>query len=311
MKKILLVLLLLLPAPAFAADKLTVLLDWYVNPDHAPIIIAQEKGFFAEQGLEVTVIPPADPADPPKLVAAGKADIGISYQPQLHLMLDEGLPLVRVGTLVTAPLNCLLVRDDGSVGTLADLKGKKIGYSLAGFEEALLSAMLASAGVSLSDVELINVNWSISPSLMSKQVDAVIGAFRNFELTQMDLAGVKGRCFYPEEAGVPAYDELVYVAKRDGLDKPLIRRFLAATEKAANYIVNHQEESWKIFSGTAPELQDELNRRAWTDTLPRLSLQPAALDSGRYARFQDFLLKAGLLKSAQPISRIAIDLGAE
>lgn len=311
MKKILLALLLLLPAPAAAADKMTVLLDWYVNPDHAPIIIAQEKGFFAEQGLEVTIVPPADPADPPKLVAAGKAEIGVSYQPQLHLMVDEGLPLVRVGTLVTAPLNCLLVRDDGSVATLADLKGKKIGYSLAGFEQALLSAMLASAGLSLSDVELINVNWSISPSLMSKQVDAVIGAFRNFELTQMDLAGIKGRCFHPEEAGVPAYDELVYVARRDGLDKALIRRFLAATEKAANYIVNHQEESWKIFSGTAPELQDELNRRAWADTLPRLSLQPAALDSGRYARFEDFLVKAGLVKTGKPVSRIAIDVGAE
>jgi len=194
MKRLLLALLLLFPAPAFAADKMTVLLDWYVNPDHAPIIIAQEKGFFAEQGLEVTIVPPADPADPPKLVAAGKAEIGISYQPQLHLMIDEGLPLVRVGTLVAAPLNCLLVRDDGTAPTLAGLKGKRIGYSLAGFEQALLSSMLASAGLSLSDVELINVNWSISPSLMSKQEDAVIGAFRNFELTQMELAGMKGRC---------------------------------------------------------------------------------------------------------------------
>jgi putative hydroxymethylpyrimidine transport system substrate-binding protein len=311
MRTILLALLLLFPSPAFAADKLTVLLDWYVNPDHAPIIIAQENGFFAEQGLEVTIVPPANPADPPKLVAAGQAEIGVSYQPQLHLMVDEGLPLVRVGTLVTAPLNCLLVRDDGSATTLADLKGKKIGYSLAGFEQALLSAMLASADLALTDVELINVNWSISPSLMSKQVDAVIGAFRNFELTQMELAGIKGRCFYPEEAGVPAYDELVYVAKRDSLDKPLIRRFLAATEKAANYIVNHQDESWRIFSGTAPELQDELNRRAWVDTLPRLSLQPAALDSGRYARFRDFLVKAGLVKNVHPVSHIAIDLGAE
>jgi putative hydroxymethylpyrimidine transport system substrate-binding protein len=97
--------------------------------------------------------------------------------------------------------------------------------SLAGFEQALLSAMLVSAGLTLSDVELVNVNWSISPSLMSKQLDAVIGAFGNFELTQMDVGGVKGRCFYPEEAGVPTYDELIYVAKRDGLDKPLIRRF--------------------------------------------------------------------------------------
>ena len=89
-----------------AADKVTLLLDWFINPDHGPVIIAQEKGYFSELGLEVNIIPPADPADPPKLVAAGKADIAISYQPQLHLQVAEGMPLVRVGTLVSTPLNC-------------------------------------------------------------------------------------------------------------------------------------------------------------------------------------------------------------
>ncbi|MEH6361739.1 MAG: ABC transporter substrate-binding protein, partial [Amylibacter sp.] len=96
-------------APVMAADKMTLLLDWFVNPDHGPIIVAQEKGYFAEQGLEVEIIAPADPADPPKLVAAGRGDLAISYQPSLHLQIAEGLPLKRVGTLVATPLNCLLV----------------------------------------------------------------------------------------------------------------------------------------------------------------------------------------------------------
>ena len=93
MKKILLALLLMLPAPAMANDKITVMLDWFVNPDHAPIIIAKEKGLFAAQGLDVNIVAPADPSDPPKMVAAGKADIAISYEPQLHMLVDEGLPL--------------------------------------------------------------------------------------------------------------------------------------------------------------------------------------------------------------------------
>jgi putative hydroxymethylpyrimidine transport system substrate-binding protein len=104
---------------------------------------------------------------------------------------------------------------------------------------------------------------------------------------------------------------LIFIANKDHLNKPLLRRFLAATERAANYIVNHQDESWKIFSGTAPELADELNRRAWIDTVPRLSLQPAALDTGRYARFQAFLAKAGLVHGTRPVGDLAIDLGAE
>ena len=301
----------LLVQPAMAADKLTLMLDWFVNPDHGPIVIAEAKGYFAEQGLEVEVVAPADPADPPKMVAAGRADLAVGYQPQLHLQVAEGLPLVRVGTLIATPLNCLLVRDDGPVRTLADLRGRKIGFSVAGVEEALLATMLGQAGLTLDDVELVNVNFSLSPALMAGQVDAVMGAYRNFELTQMELEGIKGRCFYIEEEGVPAYDELVYLANPATMNRDAIRRFLAATEKAAEWMVNHPEESLEVFVGTAPELDDALNRRAWIDTLPRFSLSPAGLDAGRYARFEAFLHEKGLIPATRPVSELALDLGTQ
>ena len=119
---------------AAAAEKLTVLLDWFVNPDHATLIIAEEMGYFKDHGLEVEMIAPADPNDPPKLVAAGKADLAITYQPQLHMQVDAGLPLKRIATLVATPLNSLVVLEDGPIKSLADLKGRKIGYSIGGFE---------------------------------------------------------------------------------------------------------------------------------------------------------------------------------
>lgn len=311
MRILTLVAALLIAAPANAADKMTLLLDWFVNPDHGPIIIAEEKGFFTDQGLEVEVIAPADPAEPPKQVAAGNADLAVSYQPQLHLQAHGGLPLVRVGTLVATPLNCLLVLRDGPIKTITDLKGGKVGFSVAGVEEALLIAVLERHGLTLDDIELINVNWSLSPSLMSGQVDAVIGAYRNFELNQMDIEGVPGKCFYLEEEGLPSYDELIYVANKDRMDADMIRRFLAATEMATQYIVNHPVESWEIFAATSTELQDELNKRAWVDTLPRFALRPAALDAGRYSRFEAFLMDAGLIPSLNPVSAIAIDVTAQ
>ena len=298
-------------APAAATDKITLLLDWFVNPDHGPIIIAEEKGYFKDARLEVEVIAPADPADPPKLVAAGRAELAISYQPQLHLQVAEGLPLVRVGTLVATPLNCLLVLADGPVQSIADLRGGKVGFSVAGVEEALLKTILERNGVGLDEIDLVNVNWSLSPSLMSGQVDAVIGAFRNFELNQMDIEGIKGRCFYLEEEGLPAYDELIYIANRDSMNKDVIRRFLQATELATQYIINHPQESWDIFKSTAKELDDELNKRAWVDTLPRLALRPAALDAGRYVRFEAFLKDAGLLKDTRAVEMLAVDVGAD
>jgi putative hydroxymethylpyrimidine transport system substrate-binding protein len=294
--------------PAVAQDKLTVLLDWFLNPDHASLVVAQEKGFFKDAGLTVELIAPADPNDPPKLVAAGKAELAVSYQPQLQVQVGEGLPLVRVGTLVSTPLNSLVVLADGPVKAVKDLKGRKIGFSVGGFEDALLGAMLEKAGLSIKDVTLVNVNFSLSPSLLSGQVDAVIGAFRNFELNQMAIEKRPGRAFYPEEEGVPAYDELILVANKAKAADPRFPKFLAAVERATLYILNHPEEAHAAFTKGRPELNDELNRRAWADTLPRFSHSPAALDTARYARFAEFLKARGLIKEALPAEAYAVTL---
>ena len=289
-------------------DKVTLLLDWFINPDHGPIIIANEKGIFKDAGLEIEIIPPANPADPPKLVAAGKADIAISYQPQLHMQVHEGLPVTRVGTLVATPLNCLLVLEDGPIKTLSDLKNKKIGYSISGMEQALLSAILKKAKVNKDEVEYVNVNWSLSPSLMSRQVDAVIGAYRNFELNQMKIEGVKGRCFYIEEEGVPPYDELIFIVNNKNINKDMLTKFLDSIEKATQYIINHPDETWKIFSNYSKELNNELNEMAWYDTIPRFALRPAALDKRRYTRFEDFLYEEGLIDKKYSFEKMAIEI---
>ncbi len=300
---------LLLPlSSAMAEEKLTVLLDWFVNPDHAPLIVAKEKGIFKKNGLDVELIAPADPNDPPKLVAAGKAPLAISYQPQLHVQVAEGLPLKRIGTLVATPLNSLVVLKSGPIKSLKDLKGKKVGFSVGGFEDALLSAMLKPHGLSLDDIELINVNFSLSPSLLAGKVDAVIGAFRNFELNQMDIEGYPGKAYYPEEEGVPAYDELIVVANSGNLDDARFKPFLASLEEATQYIINHPGDAWKLFIKNNKELDDELNRRAWRDTLPRFALRPAALDSNRYERFASFLQASGLIKKAAPVEDYAIEI---
>jgi len=304
-----LVLALVMPSSAYAADKLTVMLDWFVNPDHATLIVAQQLGFFKDAGLEIEMIEPADPNDPPKLVAAGKADLAVSYQPQLHIQAAEGLPLTRVATLVATPLNTLLVLKDGPIKEIADLKGSKVGFSVGGFEDALLGAMLEKHGLSLKDVELVNVNFSLSPSLISGQVDAVIGAYRNFELNQMDIVGKPGKAFYVEEEGVPGYDELIVVANRENAGSPAIAKFVGVLERSIQYVINHPDESWEAFKTYKKDLDDELNRRAWRDTLPRFALRPAALDVARYERFADFMVKSELAKSMPPLSSYTTTVG--
>lgn len=289
-------------------EPLTVVLDWFVNPDHAPLFVAEARGYFSQQGLEVELIAPADPNDPPKLVAAGKADVAVSYQPQLHLQVARGLPLKRFATLVATPLNCLVVLAQGPVKSIADLRGRKVGYSVGGVEEALLGAMLGKHGLSLDDIELVNVNFALSPALITGQVAAVVGAFRNFELNQMEILGHPGHAFYVEEEGVPAYDELVFVANAAKLGDDRLPRFVRALEAGVQYLVNHPQASWDLFIEGRPELDDELNRRAWKDTLTRFALRPGAVDRGRYERFAAFLVEQGLIPRALAVEDYAVEL---
>ena len=279
-----------------SSEKITIGLDWFINPDHAPLIIAKKRNFFKDLNLDVEMIEPADPNDPPKLVAAGKLDIAISYQPQLHIQVDQGLPVARIGTLVSVPLNSLVVLRDGPIKKISDLRGKKVGFSVGGFEEALLSGMLQKYKLNMSDVELVNINFSLSPSLIAKKVDAVIGAFRNFELNQMDIVNKPGRAFYPEEHGVPTYEELIYIANQKNKNNPIFDKFFNAIQKATLTIINDPESTWKDFSSFRKGLDDELNKRAYKDTISRFALRPQAHDLKTYKNFSKFLKNKGIIK---------------
>lgn len=299
---------LLAATPAVAADRLTVLLDWFVNPDHAPLVVAQASGAFERAGLDVELIAPADPSAPPRLVAAGQADIAITYQPSLYQQAAEGLPVARFGTLVAQPLNSLVVLADGPITTLAELEGKTVGYSVGGFEDALLGRMLASVGLGVDDVTLVNVNFALSPALLSGQVDAVIGAFRNFELTQLRLEGSEGRAFFPEDHGVPAYDELIFIARQDALDDPRLGRFLDAVTEGKRLMRESPEDAERLFFEAHPDIDDALNRAAYTDTLPLFADDPRPLDLDRYESFARFMTETGLVADLPPLETYATEL---
>ena len=281
----------------FAAQKeLTLMLDWFVNPNHGPIIIAKQHGYFKQQGLQVKIQEPADPSTPSKLVAAGKVDLAISYQPSLTIDVAAGLPLIRSATLVATPLNTLIVLDNDKYNQLSDLKGKKIGISISGNEEASVGTMLKQANVAFSDVQIINVGWALSSSLASGKVDAIWGGFRNFETNQLALEGYQAKAFFPEEHGVPSYDELIVVANANSYDKSAIKAFNKALEQATTYIVNHPKAAWKEFIAYSPDtLDNQLNQRAWNDTLTRFALRPSAVDWQRYDDYAQFLYQQKII----------------
>ncbi len=291
--------------PALAADKLSVILDWFVNANHESLFAAQYCGAYDRHGLDVSFIPPADPSSPARLVAAGQADLAVSYQVDLPFMAQQHLPVVRVGTLMRQPLNVLMTLPGSGIRGLADLKGKRVGLSVGAGEQSMLDGMLASAGLRPDAVTRVQVNFQIEQALMTHSVDAVMGGDRNYELIDLRQKGLAPLAFYPEQHGVPSYDELILVAGTAHAHDARIGRFLAALREGVACLRKDPDFVWRAFVREHPDLDTPLNKAAWQATLPALADDPAQLDVVRYEAFQRFLVARGALAHPVPVAAYA------
>lgn len=209
--------------------RLSVLLDWTPNADHAPIYAAIASGAFERAGLDVKLRTPSDPAAALKLVAAKKVDLAISYQPDLLLARDKGLKVAAVGALVQKPLTSLMSLSK-DVRSVRDLEGKTVGTAGIPYQSAYLRAIVRRAGVPRSKVKEVNVGFNLSAALVGKKVDATLGAFWNIEGIELRRKGRKVRVTPVDRLGVPTYQELVFAGQMDALrsNGAVLRRFFQA-----------------------------------------------------------------------------------
>lgn len=277
---------LLLSTSSYAVPQkpFVIILDWFINPTHGPLLIAQEKGFFKAEGLNVKIITPADPTDTAKMVAVEKADLGIGSDPQLLLFINQGLSLARVGALIDQPLAVLTTNANTHINTIKDLKGKTIGYAVGGIDKVILSIMLQNANLTLNDVELINVHYNLVESLMSSRVDAITGALRNYEILELHLQHLPVRTFYPEKYGMPTYAELNYIINMKNKDDPRLIKFFRAIRKATIYIKDHPQRSWSTLIAKYPELDNQLNEISWRMTYPLFAADPSYTNQKNFTR---------------------------
>ncbi len=295
MKGALLLSVVLVPGLALAAP-LRLVLDFYPNPNHVPLVVAQEAGLFREAGVEVELVVPSDPSAPAKLVAVRAAELGLTPQLNYLLARDEGLPLLAVGALIDGGLGGLLALREAGITTLADLKGKRIGYSLEPLEPALWRAMLAQAGLGPRDYTLVYTGLATLPALLSGSVEA-IGAFRNFEPFAVEGAGRTPVFFPQEEHGVPDTYELLFVAHPATVRErgEEVRAVLRAVAEAIRRTREDPLSAFALFAKAFPELDDGLNRRSFAATLPLYASGVRHDNRGRWTAVQDFLFAAGLI----------------
>jgi putative hydroxymethylpyrimidine transport system substrate-binding protein len=252
------------------SKRVELMLDYFPNADHAGIYAAEAGGHFEQAGLDVEIRQPPDPAAPIKQVAAGRVDLAISYEPEVLRARDQGLEVVSVGAIVQEPLTSIISLPEAGIRKPADLRGKTVGTAGIDYQSAYLETILKEAGVPADSVKERNVGFGLTPALLTGKVDATLGAFWNYEGTDLKLRGKRPRIIRMEEAGVPTYDELVLVANADALERDgdKIRAFIGALSRGVRDLRADPNKAIEGLLEANPDLDPELQRAVVEVTLP-------------------------------------------
>jgi len=286
------------------AQPFTLTLDFYPNPDHAGIYMAQKLGYFKEAGLDVDIQTPSDPAAPIKQVAAGRSDLAISYEPEVILAREQGLKVKAVAAVVNRPLTSLIWLKKSGINGVAGLRGKTVATAGIPYQDAYLKTILARAKLQPSDVKAVNVGFGLLPALLSDKAQAMLGGFSNIEGVDLRLRGKQPVVTPVDKLGVPSYDELVLVANEGQLeeDPQAIQLFIAALARGTEAAAADPEATANALLEANPDLDPKLTRAELAATLPLLNpprgKQPYGyMDPGLWTEFSGWMRDNELIES--------------
>jgi len=312
MKRFILLMILVVmfwaPGTGNAAQRLTLMLDWFPNVDHLPIYLAQHRGDFAARGLEIKIISPSDTADALKLAASGHVDLAISYQPQAIIAASEGLNVRVVGRLVEHPLTTLLFLKDRGIKAPKDLTGKRIGYTVPGLMDVLLEAFTKINGI--EDYTAVNVGFTIAQSLIAGKVDAIMGPFKTYETVVLDHLGYQAGYFELEKWGIPDYDELVFASGRAvaAQKRTALISFVDAVQVGIETARRNPGKALEAYLKAVPEADRRTETEAFQLTLPYYASHQR-LSTGRWQEFAEFALRHGLIERPVKVHDLLLQPG--
>lgn len=284
-------------------EEVELMLDFFVNPDHAGIYSALENGHFDEAGLAVTPRVPSDPAAPIKLVAAGEADLAISYEPEVLLARDQGLDVVAVAAIVPAPLTSLISLPDAGIKDTSDLRGKTVATAGIPYQDAFIARILRDARIEDDEIKKVSVGLGLEQAVLSGRADAMLGGFRNIEGVSLEERGENPRVVPVDEMGIPTYDELVLVASAEQVaeDPEPIRLFIAALERGTQDALDDPKAATEAVLAAGDGLDPKLTEAEIEATLPLLlpgGKDPyGTMDEAEWDEFAGFLADEGFIKA--------------
>jgi putative hydroxymethylpyrimidine transport system substrate-binding protein len=300
-----------MPGTAAGSTSLVFMLDWFPNPDHVPLYAAQQEGYFSQEGVRVTLQVPANTDDPLKLAAAGRVDVAVNYEPNVILARAQGLPVRSIGVLIGQPLTTIMFLKSSGIRSPKDLVGRRVGFAVTGFADAMVDQVMRSAGASTTGIRMVNVGFDLVPALLSHKVDAVVGAYRNYERVQIELQGQPVAMFEPERYGVPTFYELVLITSDTALGRhrEALQRFVRAVGRGIAFTVKNPDQAFAAYVRANPKmkLDDELNRKSFRVTLPTYArTETQARD--RWETFDQWLAAHKVIPKAVPVDDLYTNL---
>lgn len=269
------------------------LLDWLPNPNHIPLYVGVEKGFFKKHGIPVQIMKVLDPTDVIPYVTSGQAEFVIFYVPD-SIRAEEEKVIVPVATYIEKPLLSFMCLKEANINKVSDLNGKKIGYCVSGFGQKFLKRILKDNGV--DSAELLDVHYALITAIGTKKVDALFGGYYNIEGEYLKTLGVDLVTINQNDFGIPDHPELVVIAKK-GIDETRAEKFRAALAESNQYAKAHPEEAFQIYVRNNPDKGEKTvawERHAWEVTRP-LFADDTSIDWNKWNAFKAWLKQKELL----------------
>ena len=298
----LLLVILLLGCGAPQPTHVTLSLDWVPNTNHTGFYVALDKGYYAEEGLEVEIVIPADPAAALRQVAAGQTEFGVSFQEEGTVSRANDIPLVSLGVIIQHNTSAFAALKDSGIARPKDFEGKKYGSYGLPLEPPVIEGLMRCDGADFQKVEFVDVGFDAFPALVNRQVD-FIWIFLAWDGIQAEMKGIELNTIPLYGSCVPDYYTPVIIAGEKTIaERPeVVRRFLAATARGYEYAIAHPEEAAQILHKYAPENDPELLRRSQNWLSPRYQADAPQWGWQRpeiWRGFAQWLWERGLLPKA-------------
>jgi ABC-type nitrate/sulfonate/bicarbonate transport system substrate-binding protein len=291
------------PTPTAPAPELTraiLSLDWVPNTNHTGFYVALEKGWYEDEGIDLEIQIPSDPAAALKQVAYGNTEFGVSFQEEVTIARSNGIPVVSLAAIIQHNTSAFASRSETGIQRAKDIEGKRYASYGLPIERPILGQLMACDDGDIAKVEFIDVGFDAFPALISKRVD-LAWIFMAWDGVQAEIMDVDLSALPLYGSCVPDYYTPLIIAGETTIEnKPdLVRRFMAATVRGYEHAIANPEESAEILLRASPETEPELARRsqAWLspryqDDAPRWGEQKLEV----WTDFAAFMIDNGLIE---------------